>query len=213
MFTGIIEDVGEVLEIQKSSNSLRMTIRTHIPISEMKEGESISVDGVCLTICGFKENAFFCDVSLETIKVTTLGEKKRGDLVNLERPLKLNDRLHGHIVTGHVECVGTIVDKRTVGDSIKLEIAIPREIARYVVKKGSIAVDGISLTVNDQSDNRFSVNIVPFTAQKTTIKTKRVGEKVNIETDIIGKYVEKLFCREPKGIDYEFLFKYGYIKG
>lgn len=213
MFTGIIEDIGEVLGIETRSGLSRMSIRPNIPLSEIKEGDSISVDGVCVTVTSVSSYEFSFDVSLETLKVTTLGEKKKGDKVNLERALKVDGRFQGHIVTGHVECVGTIVEKRNLGDSLQLEIMIPKELTRYVVKKGSIAVDGISLTVNDQSDNRFMVNIVPYTASKTTIGIKRIGDRVNIETDIIGKYVEKLISKEKKGIDYDFLFRYGYIKG
>ncbi len=213
MFTGIIEDIGEIVEVSKESGKIKIGIKTGIPLAEIKEGDSISVDGVCLTVTGKSSNAFFCDVSLETQRVTTLGDKKRGDRVNLERALRADGRFHGHIVTGHVECVGIVQGRRSSGDSIVLEIIVPYEVTRYIVKKGSIAVDGISLTVNDQSDNRFTVNIVPYTASRTTIGSKRVGDKVNIETDILGKYLEKMLQKEKKGIDYDFLFKYGYIKG
>lgn len=213
MFTGIIEDIGEIIEVERRTGLFRIGVKTRIPISEIKEGDSICVDGVCLTVTNVTSYAFFCDVSQETLKVSTLGEKKRGDKVNLERALKADGRFQGHIVTGHVECVGVIVDKKKVGESFIFEIKIPDEFTKYVVKKGSIAVDGVSLTVNDQSGNRFSVNIVPYTYSKTTIGIKRVGEKVNIETDIIGKYVERLLLREKKGIDYDFLFKHGFIRG
>jgi len=212
MFTGIIEDIGEVIEIEKGSSIIRAGFSTKIPLSEIREGDSISVDGVCLTVVGVTSQGFFCHISQETLKVTTLGEKKRGDKVNLERSLKVQGRFHGHIVTGHVECVGTIVEKRKEGDSYVIDIMVPQEVVKYIVKKGSIAVDGISLTVNDQSDNRFRVSIVPYTASKTTIGLKGVGERVNIETDIVGKYVERLVYREKKGIDYDFLLTYGYIK-
>ncbi|MCX7856894.1 MAG: riboflavin synthase [Deltaproteobacteria bacterium] len=213
MFTGIIEDIGEILQIERRSGITRIRIKTNLPLKEINQGDSIAVDGVCLTVTSTDSVSFYCDVSSETEKITTLGQKRKGEKVNLERSLKVEGRLHGHLVTGHVECVGIIVEKKSVGESFQIGISVPYDVVKYIVKKGSIAVDGISLTVNDQSDNRFMVNIVPYTASKTTIGMKKLGDKVNIETDILVKYIERLISFEKKGIDYDFLFRYGYIKG
>lgn len=212
MFTGIIEDIGEIVEIQKREKVWKLRIRTSLA-EDLKTGDSICVDGVCLTVIARSRDQFESEVSFETLKVTTFSEKKVGDRVNLERSLQAPGRFHGHIVTGHVDCVGKIIMKTREGDSILLEIEVPHDASKYIVKKGSIAVDGISLTVNDQSDNKFRVNIVPYTASHTTIARKGLGEKVNIELDIIAKYVERFVSEKRSGIDYEFLIKHGYIKG
>jgi riboflavin synthase len=190
MFTGIIEDIGTIVGIQKMSGEWVFSVRTTIGISGICEGHSISIDGVCLTATKIEKDVFYSDASLETLNVTTLQDKKIGSRVNIERALGSDGRFGGHMVVGHVDGIGTIVEVKKEGDSIQLWIEVPADLSRYIVKKGSIAINGISLTVNDQSDNTFAVNIIPYTASKTTISEKALRDKVNIETDIIGKYIE-----------------------
>ncbi|HPU29367.1 MAG TPA: riboflavin synthase [Syntrophorhabdaceae bacterium] len=214
MFTGIIEDIGEIKDIKKQSGKWEFSIKTLKLIKDIKEGDSISVDGVCLTATQIKENTFNADASLETLKVTTLGQKGISDRVNLELAMTPQNRFGGHIVTGHVDCIGTIKSITPSGDSKIISIEVPKDVARFIVVKGSVCIDGISLTVNTKDDNIFTINIIPYTSERTTIGNKKVGSKVNIETDIIGKYVESLLTKiEKKGIDFDFLYKYGYIKG
>jgi len=214
MFTGIIEDIGEITSINKSGGKWEFSIKTSLIKEDIKEGDSISVDGVCLTVTRITANSFIADASLETINVTTLKKKSVGERVNLERAMGANGRFGGHIVTGHVDCIGTIKEKTPSGDSVRIGIEIPKDISRFIVKKGSVTIDGISLTVNTKGDNIFTVNIIPYTSLKTTIGEKKVGDMVNIETDIIGKYVESFMSdKEKKGIDMDFLYEHGYIKG
>ena len=189
------------------------SIRTSLSAAEIREGDSIAVDGVCLTVTGLEREAFHADASLETLNVTTLDGKSVNDRVNLERAMRADSRLGGHIVMGHVDGVGRIEAIKKAGDSIAYTIGVPKETARYIVRKGSISLDGISLTVNEQSDTTFTVNIIPYTASRTTIGLKAPGDKVNIETDILGRYVEKFLTAERgSGIDLDFLYTYGYIK-
>lgn len=214
MFTGIIEDVGSIAGIRKYQGRWEFTLRTGLPCREIQEGDSIAVDGVCLTAVRIEEDAFAADASLETLTVTTLKDKSIRDRVNLERAMSANSRFGGHMVMGHVDAIGRVVDVRGSGDSICMEIEIPREISCYVVRKGSIAVDGISLTVNDQRDNRLALNIIPFSSSKTTIGYKKLGDQVNVETDIVARYVEKFVkMGDNQGLDLDFLYTYGYIKG
>lgn len=214
MFTGIIEDIGTLISINKMGEKWEFSVKTSISPHDIKEGDSISIDGVCLTVIRIAKDVLYVDASLETLNLTTLKEKKAGNRVNIERAIKSDSRFGGHIVMGHVDGVGTIVDIKKSGDSVKLEIRLPADISKYIVKKGSVAIDGISLTVNEQSDNTFTVNIIPYTLSKTTLSKKTLRDKVNIETDIIGKYVESFISKSKhKGIDLDFLYKYGYIKG
>lgn len=214
MFTGIIEDIGSIIAINKSSGKWEFSIKTVLAKEGIGEGDSIAIDGVCLTATRITGNTFVADASLETLKVTTLAEKKTGVRVNIERAMGANGRFGGHFVMGHVDCVGTIVDIKKSGDSVRLSVEIPLDIARYIVKKGSVAIDGISLTVNEQRHNIFTVNIIPFTVSKTTIGEKNPKDKVNIETDIVGKYIESFVTRDKnKGVDLDFLYKHGYVRG
>ncbi len=214
MFTGIIEDTGTIETIGKGSGSWVFVIRTSFEPGSVREGDSICVDGVCLTATAVGKGTFSVDASLETLRLTTLKDKATGQKVNLERAMTMEGRFGGHIVTGHADGVGTISDIRKEGDSIKITIEVPREIGQFIVKKGSVAIDGISLTVNEQSDNKFTINIIPYTASRTTILEKNLRDKINIETDIIGKYVESFLAkREGKGIDLDFLSRHGFIKG
>jgi riboflavin synthase len=172
------------------------------------------VDGVCLTVIRMGGDTFAADASLETLKLTTLKDKAPGGLVNLERAMKADSRFGGHMVMGHVDGIGRVARVSGEGDSLRFEIEVPRDIARYIVKKGSIAIDGISLTVNEQRDNRFVLNIIPFSSSGTTIGSKAAGAQVNVEVDIIGRYVERFTAGEGKpGTDLDFLYNYGYIKG
>ncbi len=214
MFTGIIEDIGTIAAVRKLQGRWEFSIRTSIDPAGVIEGDSISVDGVCLTVIKIEGDAFGADASLETLKLTTLKEKAAGDLVNLERAMKADSRFGGHMVMGHVDGIGRVARVSGEGDSLRFEIEVPRDIGRYIVKKGSIAIDGISLTVNEQRDNRFVLNVIPFSSSRTTIGSKTAGAQVNVEVDIIGRYVERFIEREEKpGTDLDFLYKYGYIKG
>jgi len=214
MFTGIIEDVGTVKAIKKMSGRWEYAINTSLHMATIGDGDSIAVDGVCLTVIRREEGAFIADASLETLNVTTLRERKAGDRVNLERAMRADSRFGGHIVMGHVDAIGRIAGMKEVGDSIRIDIEVPKETGRYIVRKGSVALDGISLTVNDQNDTTFSVNIIPYSASKTTLKFKALRDSINVETDILGRYVEKFVTQSEKGSsDLEFLYTHGYIRG
>jgi riboflavin synthase len=214
MFTGIIEDVGAVKAIKKMGGRWEFTVSTSLDITTIADGDSIAVDGVCLTAIRREEGAFVADASLETLNVTTLKDKKTGDRVNLERAMRADSRFGGHIVMGHVDAVGSIVGMKEAGDSIRIDIEVPKETGRYIVRKGSVTLDGISLTVNDQNDTTFSVNIIPYSASKTTLKFKALRDSINVETDVLGRYVEKFVTQSEKGSsDLEFLYTHGYIRG
>ena len=214
MFTGIIEDVGSITGIGKREGRWTVTVLAGFNPGDIREGDSIAVNGVCLTVTGLAGSAFQADASLETLSLTTLRTLSINDRVNLERAMRLDSRLGGHIVMGHVDGIGRIAAIGPEGDSIRMDIETPAEISRYIVKKGSVAIDGISLTVNDQRDNRFTLNVIPYSAAKTTIGSKHLGDQVNVETDILGRYVEKFIKRgEKDGSDLDFLYRYGYIKG
>ncbi len=213
MFTGIIEDLGTIVAIDRMSGRWDFSVKTGLPLVEIHDGDSIAVDGVCLTVTSVQAEVFHADASLETLRVTTLADKVVNDRVNLERAMRVESRLGGHIVMGHVDGVGRIDAIKQAGDSAEYVISVPRELSRYIIRKGSVSLDGISLTVNDQHDTTFSVNIIPYTASKTTIGLKAPRHKVNIETDILGRYVEKFMTAERQnGIDLDFLYTHGYLK-
>ena len=214
MFTGIIEDIGVIANINKMAGRWEISLKTALQPATIKEGDSISVDGVCLTVTKLSGNIFSVDASLETLHLTTLKDKRTGQNVNLERAMSAENRFGGHLVTGHIDGVGSIVEKRKEGDSMKLVIEVSPSLSRYIVGKGSIAIDGISLTVNEQRDNIFTVNIIPYTVSRTTIGEKNLRDAINIETDIIGKYVESFLTKDKsKSIDMDFLYRHGYVKG
>ncbi len=187
MFTGIIEDVGQVEYIRKIPGSWGIDIKTSL--GDIKEGDSISVNGVCLTVKSMKDNILSFDVSTETLKVSNLKFLNKGDFVNLERALKVGDRLGGHLVQGHVDCTGVIRTFYKNGDHWKLKVWIPPNFKKFVVYKGSIAIDGISLTINNIKGSIVEINIVPYTYENTALRYKKVNDIVNIEFDLIGKYV------------------------
>lgn len=216
MFTGIIENKGKVLRVEYRGQEKRLTIGLPPYLTEVQLGDSININGVCLTVVQKKEPAIELDLSQETLQKTILGELREGDQVNLERALKLTDRLGGHIVTGHIDGIGEIVEKRKVRDFLQLRIRIPESVSRYVVQKGSIAIDGISLTVNEYQGGEIQMTLIPYTIEKTTLMDKKVGDRVNVEADILGKYVEKLLDRGDKKsgqVDFSFLKEHGFIKG
>lgn len=197
MFTGLVETTGTVASVVNTGNGIRLSVS---PAStfDLQLGDSISVNGVCLTVTK-KDAGISFDVSPETLKSTTFGTLKVGDRVNLECALRLSDRLGGHIVTGHIDGTGVIKDKRTSGEYTFYTFDTPSEILKYIVKKGSITVDGISLTVVDLDARSFQVAIIPHTLTATNLGEKGVGDRVNLEADIIGKYVERLLGK--KGTD------------
>ncbi|HOE16539.1 MAG TPA: riboflavin synthase [Syntrophorhabdaceae bacterium] len=214
MFTGIIEDIGTITGINKMGGKWEFAVKTNLTPFDIREGDSISVNGVCLTVTKTDKGVFSADASLETLNRTTLKDSKTSQRVNIERAMGAGGRFGGHIVTGHVDAIGTITEIKQAGDSRQLSIEIPPDISRYFVQKGSVAIDGISLTVNEQHGNTFTVNIIPYTASRTTIGEKNLRERVNIETDIIGRYVESFLVRnKQKEIDLGFLADHGYIKG
>lgn len=208
MFTGLVETLGTVTALEKADNGIRLSVKPMTDY-ELKTGDSVSVNGVCLTVTDTGKNAPAFDVSPETLRSTNLGELRVGNKVNLERALRLSDRLGGHVVTGHVDGVGTILEKRQAGEYTFYTFEAPAAISRYIVKKGSIAIDGISLTVVDIERRGFSVAIIPHTLKATNIGGKNVGDRVNLEADILGKYVEKFLGRNDNDKNLMELLKEG----
>ncbi len=216
MFSGIIEEIGKIRDIKKRDKSNNIAVSAKKIFTDLKEGDSISIDGACMTVSRLKENEFSVDASFETLNITTLADLKKGDSVNLERAIRFSDRIGGHLVTGHVDGVGSILKKKEVGEAIALTIAAPPQILRYTIVKGSIAVDGVSLTINEVGNSSITVMLIPYTIKMTTLGSKKIGEKVNLENDLIGKYVESLLKqehREPvkRMIDIEFIREHGFI--
>jgi len=196
MFTGIIEVIGKVMLIQPRGGDLYIDIDSGLDLKEDHIGDSIAIDGVCLTITRIKGRIFTATASGETISRSTFGYLKPGVKVNIERALKLSSRLGGHIVLGHVDTTSAILQKDRAGQSIRIRISLDKVFSKYVIEKGSIAVDGISLTVNQVKESYFEVNIIPYTTLATTLTLKGPGDRVNIEFDIIGKYVERLINKD-----------------
>lgn len=213
MFTGIIKAIGEIAQIDKKGGDFRLTIQSvDLDWAEFEIGESIAVNGVCLTAVEYSSGGFVTDVSLGTMGVTALAGVDVGARVNLEPALSLGERLGGHLVSGHVDCVGVIRAREVDARSVRLLIEMPRDYMHYVAKKGSVCVDGVSLTVNEVSENTFVVNIIPHTADETIIGAYRQGTTVNIEVDLIARYLERLLDRgEESGISKEFLREHGYV--
>lgn len=212
MFTGIIKAIGTVERIEPQGGDLRLTITSSgLPWQEFAVGESIAVNGVCLTATGYTNSGFETDVSVETMNVTSLKNLTAGSKVNLEPSVSLGERLGGHLVSGHVDCVASIKTRDTDARSVKLDIEVPPEYRRYIARKGSVCVDGVSLTVNAVSANTFSVNIIPHTAAETIIGDYQAGTTVNIEVDLLARYLERLLeADDNSGITKEFLRAHGY---
>ncbi len=212
MFTGIVEEMGCVKALRRDRGATRLTISASSVLGGTILGDSICVNGVCLTVVDLSSGEFSADVAVETLRVTNLGELKTGAPVNLERALQLSARIGGHLVSGHVDAVGRIREKREEGNGWRIFINTPETVLRYVIKKGSIAVDGISLTVADVDKSGFSMAVIPHTAKFTTLGFKAVGDSVNLESDIIGKYVERLLSgRVEGGVNLELLKKTGFV--
>jgi riboflavin synthase len=201
MFSGIVAAVGTVKAFEGHGEAASLSVEASPAFSDMAVGESIAVNGVCLTVVDHRERTFALDVSPETLRATNLGNLRPGDRVNLERSLCLNDRIGGHLVSGHVDGVGSIIGKRPEANALHFEIQVPRDLMRYIVPKGSIAVDGISLTVVACRPDGFQVTIIPHTAAVTTIGHKALGTTVNLEVDMIGKYVERALQARLEGAD------------
>ncbi|MDI6686675.1 MAG: riboflavin synthase [Desulfobacterales bacterium] len=221
MFTGIIEGLGTIAEIRSSGRGKRLLIDADLPLDQTKIGDSIAINGVCVTVVIIAGKRFEVDISPETIAKTTFSTAKIGDRVNLERALRLSDRIDGHLVSGHVDGIGTIKNKKKAGNAIIVAINVPEILSRYMITKGSVAVDGISLTINNRSRDCFDVSIIPHTAKLTTVGFKKVGDHVNIETDMIGKYIENFIAKKPannikkeagqKSVDMQFLTETGFL--
>ena len=194
MFTGLIEDLGEVRDVRRSREGVRLTVSSALA-GELAEGASVAVNGVCLTAAEVDGSSFSADVMNETLKLSSLSEVAPGAAVNLELPLRAGDRLGGHMVQGHVDGVGTIVEVVEDGFARRVTIAAPTELTRYVVRKGSIAVDGISLTVAALDDRSFTVSLIPETLERTNLGSAAPGVTVNLEVDVLAKYVERLIAR------------------
>ena len=191
MFTGIVEEVGVVAEISESG----MTVRATKVTEDLKLGDSIAVNGACLTAFRLTKQEFSVDLSPETMRRTSLGDLSSGSVVNLERALLVSDRLGGHIVQGHVDGTGRVMSTKPEGDSVIFRIRVPKRLSRYIVEKGFVAVDGISLTVVKRGASSFTLAVIPYTAENTSLAALSVGDRVNLEADILAKYVESLFNR------------------
>jgi len=219
MFTGIILGKGTVVEKRSAGGGMSMSLAPDFVLSDAAEGESIAVNGVCLTARNISNTRFTVDVSPESLARTNLGGLTVGSRVNLERALRLSDRLGGHMVSGHVDAVSTVLERRPMGEFVQFRFRIPPGLGRYIIAKGSIAIDGTSLTVNSCDAETFSIVVIPHTLEVTLLGACREGDSVNIEVDLIGKYVEKMLQAEPEalegpgaGINPEFLARHGFMK-
>lgn len=215
MFTGLIEDVGTIRELRRGDAGGRLAVATAIPERELTLGESIAVNGACLTVVAFGGGLFSADLSPESLDRTTLGDLGLGSRVNLERALRLSDRLGGHLVSGHVDGIAVVTERRQEGNAVRFTFRLDPGLTRYLVEKGSVAIDGISLTVNAVAGDTFSVAVIPRTLERTNLPACRPGNRVNVETDLIGKYVERLL-RPDSGsanppLDRQFLAKHGFL--
>lgn len=210
MFTGLIEKVGKIDRIDKKGNYLILSIQSDLDHSDIKLGESIACDGACLTVVKVSDKAFDVEVSQETIAKTIISTYRENDQINLERALRMGDRLGGHMVSGHIDTVGTISSVKNIGNSIEVEVIYDPQFDPLVIEKGSIAINGISLTVNRVGKSILSVNIIPHTADMTTIKIFKANQKVNLEFDMIGKYIQKMNKSEDNTLTIEKLKKSGW---
>jgi riboflavin synthase len=216
MFTGIIEAVGKIEKMESKGADMRLQIGTgQLDMSDVQLGDSIAVSGVCLTAVELGDDFFVVDVSAESLAKTTLGSLKQADRVNLEKALMPSSRLGGHLVSGHVDGVGEVISRENEGRSVRFGIRAPHELSRYIARKGSICVDGISLTVNQIDNDVFDLNIVPHTLAHTTMEAFKPGRKVNLEVDVIARYLERLLLGEDaakeSGVSLELLRKSGFI--
>ena len=221
MFTGIIEGLGRITDVRSAGQGKRAAIEADFALDQTKIGDSICVSGACLTAVKIEGRRFEVDISPETLQTTTFGNVKVGDRVNLERALRFSDRIDGHLVSGHIDGRATLKQKETLGNAIIITFEAANTLTRYMIIKGSVAVDGISLTINSCDSNSFSVSVIPYTADLTTVGLKNRGDRVNIETDMIGKYVERFLASKSvpgsdqipsrSALDQAFLIKTGFI--
>lgn len=213
MFTGIVEELGSIESVRKGAHSAVLTVKASKVLEDCHIGDSICTNGVCLTVTSFTPATFCADVMHETLNRSSLGSLRAGSPVNLERAMPLNGRFGGHIVSGHIDGVGTITRIKVDDNAVWYTISADRAIMRYIVEKGSICIDGISLTVAEVTDTTFSVSIIPHTREVTSLGSKQVGDVVNLENDVVGKYVEKLLDPRKGGgsISREFLARNGFI--
>ena len=211
MFTGIIKARGRIAAIEKRGGDVRLRVTADgLPWPEYAVGDSLSVNGVCLTAVRLRDSGFDTDVSVETLEVTTLKQLAVGDAVNLEPALRVGDALGGHLVSGHVDGIGKVIARADDARSIRMSFEVPGELARYIARKGSICVDGVSLTSNEVSGNTFGLNIIPHTAEVTTMGAYEVGTAVNIEVDLLARYIERMLVSDGGGLSIEFLREHGY---
>ena len=201
MFTGIIEDIGTIEKVSPISGGISLTIRSKKIMEDIAVNDSVCIDGVCLTVTKFDKNSFLVDAVGATLEKTTFNKVKADTLVNLERSVKLSDRLGGHLVQGHVNGIGIITEIKKLGENYLVKIIIPEELERYLIKEGSIAINGISLTIAELNKSEISISVIPHTWQNTNLKDKKVNEKVNVEIDILAKYVEKLLAKNNNNPD------------
>lgn len=213
MFTGLIECTGTVRGMKRSADRAVLELQAPLPVKEIRIGDSIAVNGACLTVTAMQGDQFSFDVSPETVSRTSLADLQPGSRVNIERALSFGGRLDGHLVTGHVDCLGRLESSTQQGNAVRLGFSLPRDYAQLLVEKGSVAIDGISLTVNSVTETGFSVSIIPLTLEKTTLAAITVGRQVNIETDIIGKYVARLVAPHAAkgGLTMEKLLQNGFM--
>jgi riboflavin synthase len=221
MFTGIIEGLGTIAGIRSAGQGKRLTIEADFSLDQTKIGDSISVSGACLTAVKIDGKRFEVDVSPETLQATTFGQAKIGERLNIERAMRLSDRIDGHLVSGHIDGTGVIKQKESLSNAVIISVEVGESLAQYMIIKGSVAMDGISLTLNACESDSFSVSIIPHTAKLTTIGLKNKGDRVNIETDMIGKYVSRFMSGVLGGsqehhskhaeLDHAFLVKTGFI--
>lgn len=219
MFTGIIEEMGQIVSIRRGTVSAVLTIQASVVLEGTKVGDSIAVNGICFTVTGMSEDTFTADVMAETLRKSALGALSSGAKVNLERAMAADGRFGGHIVSGHIDGTGEIVFRKREENAVWIEIKTPPDLLRYIVKEGSIAIDGISLTVAKMTDSSFLVSLIPHTGGQTTLLQKKQGDYVNLENDIVGKYVERFLTmpapvaqgQEKKRVDLSFLAEHGYV--
>lgn len=215
MFTGLVEEIGEIKSIKKSKKSAFINVKARQILKDIKIGDSISTNGVCLTVVRFNENEFSAEAMAETLERSNIGKLSNGEKVNLERAMKASDRFGGHIVSGHIDGRGVITSYKNDDIAIWITIEAKEEILKYIVEKGSITLDGVSLTVAYVDNEKFKVGIIPHTSKFTTLTSKSLGDEINIECDVIGKYVEKLMNfqkvdNKRKDIDINFLIENGF---
>ncbi|WP_461201788.1 riboflavin synthase [Anoxybacillus sp. TBDG-1] len=210
MFTGIIEEIGKIRQMKQTGEAIVLTIEAKKVLQDVQLGDSIAVNGVCLTVTSFTDRFFTVDVMPETVRATSLRTVTVGAKVNLERAMAANGRFGGHFVSGHVDGIGRIVRKQPVANAVYYDIEVPSHLRKYMILKGSVAVDGTSLTIFGLTDRTFTISLIPHTREATILGEKKVGDVVNIECDIIGKYVEQFVSSKREGLTMQFLQEHGY---